>query len=324
MLNYASMNKPDSDYRYHPSEQQAQKQFVEGLAFKPKYRRLDDMVSEGTIGEALIASIQELGERERPETIFNQPLASLWSPKGKATIELARKNITTVADILELTPDEFSSLANKKELLKKLENYFERITITPHARLAKVVRGDRDFLTVIPPNRETELREAVETLLRKSLGEKEMQVLKLRFGLDDGIPRSLGETAKELDSIGIEQVRNAHARAINKCYRHPSRKILNENTPLPQDSLGRTILEAVFWKDLPPFLKNFRISELSLSWRVLEELRSQHPFYTHTTSNFDFRFFFEENLEGLSEKAKAEIVSSLQRFIQEKQAAEAE
>lgn len=54
-----------------------------------------------------------------------------------------------------------------------------------------------------------------------SLTEREQRVLRLRFGLDDGKPRTLEEVGKEFD-VTRERIRQIEAKALRK-LRHPSR-----------------------------------------------------------------------------------------------------
>ncbi len=61
-----------------------------------------------------------------------------------------------------------------------------------------------------------QLMEALGTLT-----EREQKVLKLRFGLDDGRPRTLEEVGKEFN-VTRERIRQIEAKALRK-LRHPSR-----------------------------------------------------------------------------------------------------
>ena len=54
-----------------------------------------------------------------------------------------------------------------------------------------------------------------------SLTEREAKVLRLRFGLEDGRPRTLEEVGKEFD-VTRERIRQIEAKALRK-LRHPSR-----------------------------------------------------------------------------------------------------
>ena len=54
-----------------------------------------------------------------------------------------------------------------------------------------------------------------------TLNDREARVLSLRFGLDDGRPRTLEEVGKEFD-VTRERIRQIEAKALRK-LRHPSR-----------------------------------------------------------------------------------------------------
>ncbi len=66
----------------------------------------------------------------------------------------------------------------------------------------------------------TLLKEQLEEVLM-SLTEREAKVLRLRFGLEDGRPRTLEEVGKEFD-VTRERIRQIEAKALRK-LRHPSR-----------------------------------------------------------------------------------------------------
>ena len=55
----------------------------------------------------------------------------------------------------------------------------------------------------------------------KSLTPREEKVLRLRFGLEDGRPRTLEEVGKEFN-VTRERLRQIEAKALRK-LRHPSR-----------------------------------------------------------------------------------------------------
>ena len=67
---------------------------------------------------------------------------------------------------------------------------------------------------------QTVLKEQLEEVL-DTLTEREQKVLKLRFGLEDGHPRTLEEVGKEFD-VTRERIRQIEAKALRK-LRHPSR-----------------------------------------------------------------------------------------------------
>ncbi|MEG2083473.1 MAG: sigma-70 family RNA polymerase sigma factor, partial [Oscillospiraceae bacterium] len=69
---------------------------------------------------------------------------------------------------------------------------------------------------------------AYHTLLKEQLGDvlgtltpREEKVLRLRFGLEDGRPRTLEEVGKEFN-VTRERIRQIEAKALRK-LRHPSR-----------------------------------------------------------------------------------------------------
>ena len=67
---------------------------------------------------------------------------------------------------------------------------------------------------------QTLLKEQLDEVLA-TLTEREQKVLRLRFGLDDGRPRTLEEVGKEFD-VTRERIRQIEAKALRK-LRHPSR-----------------------------------------------------------------------------------------------------
>ena len=76
--------------------------------------------------------------------------------------------------------------------------------------------------------------EATFTLLHEqlmevlsTLTEREQKVLRLRFGLDDGRPRTLEEVGRQFN-VTRERIRQIEAKALRK-LRHPSRsKVLKD------------------------------------------------------------------------------------------------
>ncbi len=64
------------------------------------------------------------------------------------------------------------------------------------------------------------LKEQIEEVLN-TLNDREQNVLKLRFGLEDGRARTLEEVGKEFD-VTRERIRQIEAKALRK-LRHPSR-----------------------------------------------------------------------------------------------------
>mmetsp|Transcript_17304 Transcript_17304/g.21994 ORF Transcript_17304/g.21994 Transcript_17304/m.21994 type:complete len:166 (+) Transcript_17304:1172-1669(+) len=83
--------------------------------------------------------------------------------------------------------------------------------------------GDRIASDAPTPEEDAEvdsLRQEIRAVI-DGLGNKERDVLVSRFGLDDGSPKTVEQTAKRL-GISRDRVRNVEARALNK-LRHPQR-----------------------------------------------------------------------------------------------------
>lgn len=65
------------------------------------------------------------------------------------------------------------------------------------------------------------LREQLEEVLA-TLSDREQQVLRLRFGLDDGHPRTLEEVGR-IFNVTRERIRQIEAKAIRRIRKQPSR-----------------------------------------------------------------------------------------------------
>jgi RNA polymerase primary sigma factor len=114
----------------------------------------------------------------------------------------------------------------------------------PTQRVREVLRISRDPLSLETPLGEAEdshlgdfvedseavepaeaassllLQEQLESVLR-TLSKREKKVIQLRFGLQDGHPRTLEEVGREFH-LTRERIRQIEAKALSKC-RHPSR-----------------------------------------------------------------------------------------------------
>lgn len=81
--------------------------------------------------------------------------------------------------------------------------------------------------------------------------ETTQSVLRIRYGLDDGITRSYEEARKKLrSSFKLDLVFSTEMKAKRQ-LRHPSKSILRGYRSTAENSLGRRIFNAVFIKDLP-------------------------------------------------------------------------
>ncbi|WP_073507978.1 RNA polymerase sigma factor RpoD [Streptobacillus notomytis] len=71
------------------------------------------------------------------------------------------------------------------------------------------------------------LKEKLNEILRKELNEREEQVLRLRYGLDDGAPKTLEEVGRIFD-VTRERIRQIEVKAINKLKNIKKKKGLED------------------------------------------------------------------------------------------------
>lgn len=306
---------PDSDFRYHPQEEEVKP--------RPRLIPIQDMVLEGTVGFSLVAGIENLGQRLRPETTFNQSLESLWNHNARALRELKDRDVATVGDALRLTDEQLSSFKYAGEAESRLQEYLAGLSLTPHARLIEaifIVEGNpQNPQYPVPADREHELVSAVEEAAGvESLGERGAEVIAARFGLTDGIKRSTRETAELLGTTGsrINQIEQKRLRML----RHTSRsRNLRNYFSLPEESFGRRVFGAVFHQDLPRFEIDVR-EDLGLSDAALRELGERQTddknHYIFEADSF-LRVDFKD--KPLSSEVSEEIGNAFRRFTQEHQ-----
>lgn len=210
---------------------------------KPRWIPVSQMVSAGTIGYFLVAQIPDLGGRLRPETTFNQPLHSFWRARPVAP--------TTINDVLALPSDQRLPFPGSADILKHLRSYIERLSITPHARLLSTVCGG-DEQYPVPSEREQEVIEAVEKQVDTLTQERLKILIRLSYGLEDGISRKHEQCGTGFSpAISKARVGQLERKAL-KMLRQPTRyPYLKGYRSLPVASFGRIVFGAVFEKDLP-------------------------------------------------------------------------
>ena len=112
-------------------------------------------------------------------------------------------------------------IRTSRQLLQELgrepqpEEIAERMEM-PVERVREVMKISQE-----PVSLETPIGEEEDSHLGDFLPERERKVLKLRFGLEDGRPRTLEEVGKEFN-VTRERIRQIEAKALRK-LRHPSR-----------------------------------------------------------------------------------------------------
>lgn len=139
----------------------------------------------------------------------------------KAAGELLRKNgreptAEEIAVRLDLEPDRVRELLQLAQEPVSLET---PVGEEEDAHLEDFIQDEEAGVPVDEAGRQLLRRELMNVL--KSLTPREERVLALRFGLDDGQPRTLEELGREFN-VTRERIRQIEAKALRK-LRHPSR-----------------------------------------------------------------------------------------------------
>ena len=139
----------------------------------------------------------------------------------KTAGELLRKNgreptAEEIAVRLEMEPDRVRELLQLAQEPVSLET---PVGEEEDAHLEDFIQDEEAGIPVDEAGRQLLRRELMGVL--KSLTPREERVITLRFGLDDGRPRTLEELGKEFN-VTRERIRQIEAKALRK-LRHPSR-----------------------------------------------------------------------------------------------------
>ena len=139
----------------------------------------------------------------------------------KTAGELLRKNgreptAEEIAVQLEMEPDRVRELLQLAQEPVRLET---PVGEEEDAHLEDFIQDEEAGIPVDEAGRQLLRRELMSVL--KSLTPREERVITLRFGLDDGRPRTLEELGKEFN-VTRERIRQIEAKALRK-LRHPSR-----------------------------------------------------------------------------------------------------
>lgn len=296
----------DSDFRYHPDAEQA------GVVPAwVKLKKGEGVFKAGTVGGELFPDFLE--GRKRPETTFNQPLASLWQGKSIILKELQDRGLATVKDVLNLPQGELTTFPRSENIKRGLFDWLSRLSL-PHARVISELMG-KETGHILPSAHEAEVVGAVNQALGLLSG-REQKVLELRFGLVDGITRTFKEIGehRELSASGEDALSGAHIRNIGnrslRRLRHPAIG-LREYFPLPTDSLGRTLFGAELAKDLPVW--SIKLGDIA--WP--EEARGNLQFFRHSDSSLREALGWSVSGYNLSKTARDVIERVARKAIAE-------
>ena len=232
----------DEDARRHLSE--ANLRLVVSVAKRYAGRGLPflDLIQEGNLG------LMKAAEKFEPERGFKFSTYATWwirqsitraiADQGrtiripvhlvehinrvrKTAGELLRKNgreptAEEIAVRLEMEPDRVRELLQLAQEPVSLET---PVGEEEDAHLEDFIQDEEAGVPVDEAGRQLLRRELMSVL--KSLTPREERVITLRFGLDDGRPRTLEELGKEFN-VTRERIRQIEAKALRK-LRHPSR-----------------------------------------------------------------------------------------------------
>lgn len=171
------------------------------------------------IRQSILAALSNLGHPLRLPLKINNTLYKVGITTAKQVNELNRRpTLQEIANDVGIT---------QSELISVLEVGGEAISLNqPVAQKREQVLEDILHQTCIPSVEAALIQRSVRKYLREALselGKNEQQVLRLRFGLDDDIPRTLKQIG---DRIGLsrERVRQIQVKALEK-LRHNEKTI---------------------------------------------------------------------------------------------------
>jgi len=263
------------------------------------------MFQEGTLGYEIFPDI--LNGRNRPQTIFNQPLTLFWRQKKSVILsELKPRNIITVNDVLNLSVDEINNLGSKNSIRENLSKYLNGLAVTPHAKLLETAFKVKQY--PVPSQREQEVIDAVNGI---SYWRSEREILALRFGLNDGIIRTVQEIA-DLVGFAKESIIFGIERGVRALTYHPE---LKKYFSLPENSFAKELLgpDVTFVKDLPKL--GYRDGLTSLSIQTIDEVKQASRGGKNKYLNFDNLIRADLDTLHLSPKTHDEIKEKLEEAI---------
>ncbi|WP_373601185.1 sigma-70 family RNA polymerase sigma factor [Paraclostridium bifermentans] len=139
--------------------------------------------------------------------------------RQELSLELQREpNIEELAIACEIDVEKVIDLLKRDKNIVSLDTPIKE---DEDSSLVEFIPSDAYFGDVVMHEVEQHnLREKIEEILT-GLSDQEQQVLRMRFGLDDDIPKTLEEIGKVF-GVTRERIRQIEAKAIRK-LRHPSR-----------------------------------------------------------------------------------------------------
>ena len=207
---------------------------------------LQDMVQEGNLG------LMEAAERYEPEKGFRFSTYATWWIRQRITRAISDSSRTirlpahvhnTLQKIQKAKAEmkhfngrepSLPELAHKLDMsVEKLQRYTDSsrnvVSLESPLRTSSFKEDRRTLGDIVAsdaptPEEDIEveyLRRDIQVVMENELADRERDVISQRFGLGDGKPRTVEETAKQL-GISRDRVRHVEARALNK-LRSPQR-----------------------------------------------------------------------------------------------------
>lgn len=134
----------------------------------------------------------------------------------------AEPTVSQIADYLDMEEEKVDII------LKNIQDVLSLDTPIGEEQDSSIIELIKDDYTKKPVEIVSDIlrREAVEKVL-STLSQKEERIIRLRFGMDDYVERTLVEVGKEF-GVTRERIRQIEARAIRKMREPQRRKILQD------------------------------------------------------------------------------------------------
>ena len=168
------------------------------------------------IKQSIIRAIAEQSRIIRIPVHIIEALNKFKRRKRELTNQLGRE--PTVEELSKETKLKVDEIQELLQMAQEPISYEQNIKVDDgNATVEDFLESEDE--RVVPENRviQTLLREQIENVL-SDLSEREREILKLRFGLDDGIPRSLAWIGKRM-GVTRERIRQIEVRGLKKLRR---------------------------------------------------------------------------------------------------------
>lgn len=177
------------------------------------------------IRQAITRAIADQARVIRIPVHMVETINKLLRTQRRMTQELNREpTIDELAKELEMEPD-------KIEYVMKIKQDVNSLDAAVRDDEEDSVLGDfiEDEDTKSPDDAATEqlLKEQVQGILESALSERELKIIKMRFGLEDGKNHTLEEVGHEF-AVTRERIRQIEAKALAKLRKHKDAKKLYE------------------------------------------------------------------------------------------------